>query len=360
MEQRDSNFDLDNYNEKQMEEGESSNSFVNLEVDLSQRYVETIPLTPFVGDCAPYKEYDRIISLNLSTNRFIHFPLLVCQFKNLRRLDISNNQLASLPKDFSSLKCLTQLSLRNNLLECLPFEFQQLKLLEELNISGNLLEQFPFELLQLKQLRILYMGGNLIEYIPAAIAKLKNLKILYVGGNRLIAVPDSIGALSELTSLGLADNRLESIPSSIANLHKLTTLSLHNNKIKVLPPGIARLKNLEQLSLRNNPLVTDFVNEILLEPPTLKELAARIVKIRFPINIYRNLIPLELVNYLNTANQCVNPKCKGVYFESCSELVKFVDFCGKYRVPLLHYLWFNHFNFYLKKQFLKVLQNAQQ
>nr|CAD2175934.1 unnamed protein product [Meloidogyne enterolobii] len=338
MEQRDSNFDLDNYNEKQMEEGESSNSFVNLEVDLSQRYVETIPLTPFVGDCAPYKEYDRIISLNLSTNRFIHFPLLVCQFKNLRRLDISNNQLASLPKDFSSLKCLTQLSLRNNLLECLPFEFQQLKLLEELNISGNLLEQFPFELLQLKQLRILYMGGNLIEYIPAAIAKLKNLKILYVGGNRLIAVPDSIGALSELTSLGLADNRLESIPSSIANLHKLTTLSLHNNKIKVLPPGIARLKNLEQLSLRNNPLVTDFVNEILLEPPTLKELAARIVKIRFSINIYRNLIPLELVNYLNTANQCVNPKCKGVYFESCSELVKFVDFCGKYRVPLLHYL----------------------
>uniref|UniRef100_A0A914L8K6 Leucine-rich repeat-containing protein 58 n=1 Tax=Meloidogyne incognita TaxID=6306 RepID=A0A914L8K6_MELIC len=164
------------------------------------------------------------------------------------------------------------------------------------------------------------------------------LKILYVGGNRLIAVPGSIGALSELTSLGLADNRLESIPSSIANLHKLTTLSLHNNKIKVLPPGIARLKNLEQLSLRNNPLVTDFVNEILLEPPTLKELAARIVKIRFSINIYRNLIPLELVNYLNTANQCVNPKCKGVYFESCSELVKFVDFCGKYRVPLLHYL----------------------
>ena len=28
----------------------------------------------------------------------------------------------------------------------------------------------------------------------------------------------------------------------------------------------------------------------------------------------------------------------GVYFTSCVETVKFVDFCGKYRVPLLQYL----------------------
>jgi hypothetical protein len=124
----------------------------------------------------------------------------------------------------------------------------------------------------------------------------------------------------------------------------------------VLPPGIARLRNLEYLSLRNNPLVTDFVNEILLEPPSLKELAARIVKIRFSPEFYKSFLPVDLVSYLQTgklilyqirvinyystitANQCVNPKCKGVYFEACAELVKFVDFCGKYRIPLLHYL----------------------
>ena len=28
----------------------------------------------------------------------------------------------------------------------------------------------------------------------------------------------------------------------------------------------------------------------------------------------------------------------GVYFTSCVEHVKFVDFCGKYRLPLLQYL----------------------
>lgn len=27
-----------------------------------------------------------------------------------------------------------------------------------------------------------------------------------------------------------------------------------------------------------------------------------------------------------------------MYFTSCVEHIKFVDFCGKYRVPLMHYL----------------------
>ncbi|KAF7633433.1 hypothetical protein Mgra_00007120 [Meloidogyne graminicola] len=267
MEQTNSSLNLNVFDEQREEQSSSS---VDLDVDLSQRYVENIPLTPFVGENSPYREYDRIASLNLSTNLFVHFPLLICQFKNLIRLDISNNQLTSLPKEFSSLRRLTYLSLR----------------------------------------------ANSITNIPAAIAKLKNLNILYIGGNRLISIPDSIGALSELTCLGLAENCLESIPASIANLHKLRTLFLHNNRIKVLPPGIARLKNLEQLSLRNNPLVTDFVNEILLEPPTLKELAARIVKIRFSINIYKHLIPLELL--INVSSKCSTIEPAYAYTSSSS------------------------------------------
>lgn len=74
-----------------------------------------------------------------------------------------------------------------------------------------------------------------------------------------------------------------------------------------------------------------------LEPPTLKELAARVVKLR--LNNYSYMLPPQLQNYLRTANQCVNPKCKGVYFSYCNEHVKFVDFCGRYRIPLLEYLW---------------------
>ena len=74
-------------------------------------------------------------------------------------------------------------------------------------------------------------------------------------------------------------------------------------------------------------------------------------------------VPGSLLQYLATACQCVNPDCDGVYFNhrvSCSsgctytmqgdyynhprqvEHVKFSDFCGKYRVPLLQYLCSAH------------------
>ncbi|KAL3107218.1 hypothetical protein niasHT_011937 [Heterodera trifolii] len=307
-------------------------------VDLSQRFIDSLPSSFFLGEHATYKDHAAISLLNLAHNHFVTVPPLVAQFINLISLDISNNQLALLPKEISSLKNLRELSLRNNLLENLPKEFQRLQCLRELNISGNLLEHFPRELLQIKSLRVLYLGANRLQSFPSDICRLSNLQVLYLGGNALVDVPDTIGQLSELTSLGLADNRLEQIPTAIASLRNLRNLALHNNRLKFLPPGIARLKNLEYLSLRNNPLVTDFVNEILLEPASLKELAARVVKIRFSPNFCRTMLPSDLLGYLGTANQCVNPKCKGVYFEACAELVKFVDFCGKYRVPLLHYL----------------------
>jgi hypothetical protein len=85
--------------------------------------------------------------------------------------------------------------------------------------------------------------------------------------------------------------------------------------------------------------VTKFVNDISFDPPSLKELAARIVKINVPSEEVRStMLPREVNTYLRSANQCVNPRCKGVYFEARAEHIKFVDFCGKYRVPLLQYL----------------------
>jgi hypothetical protein len=112
-----------------------------------------------------------------------------------------------------------------------------------------------------------------------------------------------------------------------------------------------------QLSLRDNPLVVHFVRHMASRPLKLCELAARCVQThRLP---YENL-PRTLVSYLDTAHRCVNPQCQGynptpctlgrhdfnslfvlfagVFFDSRVEHVKFVDFCGKYRVPLLQYL----------------------
>jgi hypothetical protein len=74
-----------------------------------------------------------------------------------------------------------------------------------------------------------------------------------------------------------------------------------------------------------------------LKVSSLLELSARAVKInRIPYS--ESDLPRGLSGFLNSAEHCVNPKCCGVYFESRVEHVKFVDFCGRYRIPLMQYL----------------------
>ena len=120
--------------------------------------------------------------------------------------------------------------------------------------------------------------------------------------------------MSELRSLNLADNALESLPSSLISLQQLESLHLHGNKLSTLPPQIVDLRNLVELSLRHNPLVVRFVQDMVFEPPSLLELAGRVVKIK-KVPYSPGDVPQNLYEYLNRAHRCVNPKCKG---QSCS------------------------------------------
>lgn len=76
---------------------------------------------------------------------------------------------------------------------------------------------------------------------------------------------------------------------------------------------------------------------VALNPPSLLELSGRVLKSN-DIPVTPMDVPRSLVDYLANANCCVNPKCQGVFFDSHVEHIKFVDFCGKYRVPLMQYL----------------------
>lgn len=135
--------------------------------------------------------------------------------------------------------------------------------------------------------------------------------MLYLGGNKLEHIPYEVGLLRNLVSLILCDNRLESLPNSLPFLRNLKSLSLHNNKLSTLPPEIVTL-DLVELSLRNNPLVVRFVQEMTFEPPTLLELAGRVVKIK-SLPYSAGDLPSSLIEYLDSAKCCVNPKCKGAY-----------------------------------------------
>lgn len=167
------------------------------------------------------------------------------------------------------------------------------------------------------------------------------MEILYLGGNQLTSVPAELGTLRKLKALNLCDNRIESLPSSFAKLTHLHSLSLHNNRLTLLPVELIKLRNLEELSLRENPLVVRFVRDMAFNPPSLLELSGRCIK-NTGVKYGPQDLPAHLLQYLNNARRCVNPCCKGVYFDARVRHIKFVDFCGKYRLPLEQFLCSPH------------------
>ncbi|KAL0829178.1 hypothetical protein ABMA28_004016 [Loxostege sticticalis] len=309
-------------------------------LDLSCQSLESIALSSELKgivdekDCA--KSYEIILLYN---NRIKTLPDTLNRFCNLKILDVSNNRLTVLPDVLKSCPLTTLIAKHNQLTnDSLPKSFYSAKTtLRELNLSGNQLNVFPEQVLELSSLKYLYLGGNNIVNIPKDIWKLCSLQILSVGGNQIVEVPDSVGSLRTLQALVLSDNLIEQLPASIANLKQLRSLLLHKNRLKTLPTQIIKLTCLTELSLRDNPLVVRFVRDMTLEPPSLLELAGRTIKLH-GIPIRMGDIPTTLINYLNAAQCCVNPKCRGVYFDNRVEHIKFVDFCGKYRIPLLQYL----------------------
>lgn len=295
------------------------------------------------GDLTAIPEYlfersKAIRALSLHHNNIEVLPKSINVFANLITLDISSNNCHKLDDAVVYLKQLRTLIAKNNDIECktIPKDFSKLRSLEVLNFSANSFTELPPQFTELPRLKALYLGGNVISSITSLIRDMSRLEILYLGGNRLTDIPAEIGQLYNLTSLVLCDNQLQSLPPTLVNLHQLKSLSLHNNKLSTLPSEIVTL-NLIELSLRNNPLVVKFVQDLTYEVPSLLEFSARVIKID-KVKYSENDLPKNLLHYLDSCRRCVNPECKGVYFASRVENVKFVDFCGKYRLPLLQYL----------------------
>ncbi|CAF3535286.1 unnamed protein product [Rotaria socialis] len=326
----DDDFDADEENLN-----DSSQTTFNDTVDYSHRNISTLDINDLFNSV---RKPNRITNLQLNSNMLLTVPSQIEHFRSIITLELSNNQLIQLPFEISLLKNLKNLYLKNNALDdfSLPKELEQLKQLEVINLGGNRLKQFPYQLFQISSLKEIYLGSNQITFLPDLFQTLNKVEILYLGGNQIGNVPDSIGFMRSLVVLNLSGNRLRTLPRSISYLNRLKSLSLHNNQFSALPPDIIRL-DLQELSLRNNPLVVRFVRDLTYDVPTLKELAARTIKLH-RVPYHDGTLPRSLVGYLNAAKSCLNPKCKGVYFESYHKNIKFVDFCGKFYLPLLQFL----------------------
>lgn len=259
-------------------------------------------------------------------------------YASVRTLSLADNRLLSLPEDIGLLSNLEELTLTNNKLSSLPEGLAKCTKLRVLYLSGNVFTSVPADTLaNLRDLRVLYLGGNAITAVPESLGECVGLEVLYLGGNKITELPSSIGNLRHLSVLFLGANRLTALPSSMAQLQDLHTLALHNNEISALPIELVTLRGLTELSLRGNPLVRNFVDDYPNDVPSLFELASR-ATINKGVPYIDSSIPVELKQHLDSARRCENPNCQGVYFHDTVRHIEFVDFCGKFRVPLMQYL----------------------
>ncbi|KAI6649216.1 Leucine-rich repeat-containing protein 58-like [Oopsacas minuta] len=277
-----------------------------------------------------------LTKLCLNSNSLIQVPDEIAKLSHLKEFDISNNLIQKISESFGSLEFLTIFTAKNNKIVELPENLSKLRKLKSLNLAGNLLQKIPIQVCDLARLESLHFGGNLINEIPPEIQHIERLQYLYLGGNQIEKVPVEVGQLRNLLSLNLSSNRITVLPRELDQLKSLESLLLHHNLLHFLPKNIINLENLLELSLRHNPLVHKFKLKVEKQVPSLVELSCYIIKkLHIP---YETIIPKYLTNYLDGSKECDNPNCDGVYFETKVKKLQFVDFCGRYRVPLLEYL----------------------
>lgn len=166
-------------------------------------------------------------------------------------------------------------------------------------------------------LEMLYLGGNLISSIPPEVADLTSLRYLVLCDNRIQSIPPQLSKWDLLLLTVCCKVRevmwfflMVSSDFCPCRLHSLLSLSLHNNLLTFLPREILSLVHLQELSLRGNPLVVRFIKDMTYDPPSLMELAARVIKSQnLPFSSCD--LPSNLIHYLNLASECPNPKCAG-------------------------------------------------
>ncbi|KAG0213213.1 hypothetical protein BGX31_001301 [Mortierella sp. GBA43] len=257
-------------------------------------------------------------------------------------LDEELGQLSPIP--FSELPSLTNIGMCSQGIVKLSSNIRFLASATCVQICCNELSMIPAEIGYLRNLTLLDLSKNNLTTLPDTIMNLTKLVDLKLSFNQLKSIPAGIGGLTKLVALALDNNQLESIPRQIGSIKGLVSLDLSNNPIKVLPAEVGKLQFLRRLILERCPLVDEFRHSPLYSPPTLLELAARVM-VRHDVPVPARLPP-HLKDYLKTARTCTY--CEGPFFESSVTRGKMVEKNEVY-IPLEYTLCVPHWNTELER-----------
>ncbi|KAI9343342.1 hypothetical protein BD770DRAFT_447373 [Pilaira anomala] len=204
--------------------------------------------------------------------------------------------------------------------------------LTKLDLSDNQMINLPKAIGQLKNLRIFNASKNQLESIPDTIIGLKKLKAINLSQNRLVNLPKGIGSLPSLIILILNQNQLTELPREIAKLNDLITLNVSNNPLKSIPAEIATLKSLRKFNAENCAFETEFVYDLVHDPPSLFEICARnIVKSKKNKAVSAHLSQ-PFADYFKKEQTC--SFCYGPFFDSFVTRGKFIERTNRQLITL--------------------------
>ncbi|KAF9126916.1 hypothetical protein BGX30_015016 [Mortierella sp. GBA39] len=243
------------------------------------------------------------------------------------------------PIPFSELPSMTSIGLCSRGIVRLSSNIKLLASATCVQICCNELGSIPMEIGFLRNLTLLDLSKNCLRSLPESITHLTKLVELKLSSNQLETIPAGIGGLTKLASLTLDNNNITSIPPQIGLIKELVNLDLSDNPIRVLPAEVGKLQFLRRLKLEGCPLVEEFVHSPVHSPPTLLELAARVI-VRHDIQMPPLMLP-HLKAYVDSAQSCTF--CDGPYFDSWVKRGKLIE-KNEMLIPLEYTLCLPHWN----------------
>ncbi|CAF3529513.1 unnamed protein product, partial [Rotaria sp. Silwood2] len=116
--------------------------------------------------------------LNLNGRTLRELPNYKCDLSDTVIADLSRNRFIEFPRILCS------------------FFF-----LERLNLYHNVIKSIPEQIVQNHMLQTLDLSRNQLAFIPPALCRLPNLEVLIINNNKLVSLPEEIGQLERLIEL---------------------------------------------------------------------------------------------------------------------------------------------------------------